>query len=354
MASYTPSRRDILKLGLSAGVSAGFGLPAWAAQYPIPFGAGLYLPDLEADPQLGREIAKRCQLVTPVGELKWNVSRPEKGVFDFVSGDFIANFARSNGIGMHGHTLLWYSQNPDWVMQMSSAVEAEYEMNDHITTMMTRYSDVSTNWDVVNEPIPDVADSSSSRRQSVWRNLLGEDFIARAFRHAHATDSNALLVLNEYDVEFAIEHSPAKRAAFSHLVHELVDAGVPIHGVGIQAHLRGGWPIAKHEVAAFADDMRQLGLKILVTELDVMDHELPGSIAVRDRLIATQVEDLLSALSATGPIHSISTWGLTDKFTWIKWAYPRSDGTGNRPLPLDENYQPKPVYDVIERFRRQA
>lgn len=354
MMSYVPNRRDILKWGLTAGISANLGLPGLAQRDLIPYGAALYLPDLEADPQLGIEIAQRCQLVTPVGELKWDTSRPASGVFDFHSGDEIAEFARAQGLRMHGHTLLWYSANPDWVMRMSSAAQAEREMEDHITTMMTRYGDVARSWDVVNEPIPDLASSPKARRDSIWRELLGEGFIGRAFRRAHAVDPEALLILNEYDVEFAIEHSPAKRAAFSHLVHELVDAGVPIHGVGIQAHLRGGWPVAKHELAAFADDMRRLGLKVLVTELDVIDHELSGSIIERDALIAEQVEDLLEALSASGPIHSISTWGLTDKFTWIRWAFPRSDGTGNRPLPLDETYRPKPFHDVIEQYRVRA
>lgn len=351
MVSIEPSRRDVLQLGLAAAASVGLGLPVRAGQTPLPFGAALYWPDLEIDPRLGTEIARRCQRVTPVSELKWNSSHPAPGTFAFAPGDAIAKFARINELAMHGHTLIWYADNPDWVMQMSGAAEAERAMDDHISTMMTRYGNVARSWDVVNEPIPDLAHSPKARRQSIWSDCLGDSYIARAFEKAHAVDPDALLVLNEYDLEFSIEHSPAKRAAFSHLVHELVDADVPIHAVGIQAHLRGGWPIATEELARFASDMRQLGLEILVTELDVMDHELPGPVAERDALIAKQVNDMLGALSASGPIHSITTWGLTDKFTWIRWAYPRADGLGNRPLPFDEAYRAKPMHEVIEHFR---
>ena len=349
--SLTPNRRDVLKWGLAAGAAAGVGLPARAQGAAIPYGAALYRLDLDADPTLGVEIAKRCQRVTPVSELKWNASRPAPGAFLFGPGDGVADFARDNGLDMHGHTLIWYADNPDWVLGMTSAAEAEHEMADHISTLMLRYRDVAPSWDVVNEPIPDVADTPKARRDCIWSSLLGNDYIATAFRMAHEIDPDALLMLNEYDIEFATQHSPAKRAAFIDLIHELMDKDVPLHGIGVQAHLRGGWPIAKDEVAAFADDMRNMGLKVLVTELDVMDHELPGPIAERDAVIAAQVKDLLDALGDTGPVHSVTTWGLTDKFTWIKWAYPRADGAGNRPLPLDENYQPKPMHDVISRFR---
>lgn len=352
------TRRELLQWSLATGahLAAGampHGAFAQESRKPVPFGAALYLPDLDADPRLGREIAAHCQRVTPVSELKWTTSRPARGVFDFSSADRVADFARDNGLAMHGHTLLWYAENPDWVNALSSA-EADRVMLDHIETVMLRYRDVAQSWDVVNEPIPDVAHSPAARRDSIWRELVGDDYIARAFQRAHDLAPDALLVLNDYDLEFAIEHSPAKRAAFSHLVHELVDRGTPVHAIGLQAHLRGGWPIATDELARFVEDMRALGLEILVTELDVMDHELPGPPAERDALIAAQVEDFLGAVTASGPLHSITTWGLTDKFTWIRWAYPRADGAGNRPLPLDEDYAPKPMFDVIERYRRIA
>jgi len=35
----------------------------------------------------------------------------------------------------------------------------------------------------------------------------------------------------------------------------------------------------------------------------------------------------------------------------VRWAYPRADGRGNRPLPFDENYAPKPMFEVIDHYR---
>lgn len=349
-----PTRRDVLALGLGAGactVAGGKAIAAQASDGLVPFGSAVYLPDLESDPQLGQAIITHCQRVTPVNELKWRYCRPAPDAFDFAASDRIADFARSNALAMHGHTLVWHAELPDWISTLSTTAEAEHALTQHIVTTMQHYGDVTRSWDVVNEPIPDNARRPSDRRDSRWRTLLGEDYIAQAFRLAHQVDPEALLVINEYDLEYATGPYPAKRQAFAHLVRELVENDVPVHAVGLQAHLRGGFAIAKDELAEFVAEMRQLGLKILVTELDVIDKELPAPVELRDALVAAQVEEFLTAVTASGPLDSITTWGLTDKFTWIRWALGRVDGLGNRPLPLDENYRPKPMFDVIERFR---
>lgn len=349
-----PTRRDVLGLvaGACASVAAGGkAVSAPASDGIVPFGGAVYLPDLEADPQLGKALIAYCQRITPVNELKWIYSRPSPEVFDFAASDRIADFARANALAMHGHTLVWHAELPDWVGKLSRGAEAERALEQHFVTMMQRYGDVIRSWDVVNEVIPDVVRRPDDRRDSRWRTLLGEDYIAQAFRLAHQIDPEALLVINEYDVEFAADYSPAKRRAFAHLVRELVEDDVPVHAVGLQAHLRGGVAIASEELAEFVAEMRQLGLKVLVTELDVIDTDLPGPVELRDALIAAQVEEFLEAVTASGPLDSITSWGLTDKFTWIRWAFKRSDGLGHRPLPFDENYRPKPMFDVIERFR---
>ena len=51
---------------------------------------------------------------------------------------------------------------------------------------------------------------------------------------------------------------------------------------------------------------------------------------------------------------SITTWGISDQYTWIRWAYPRRDGTANRPLPLDWSFNEKPMMAVINEFRNRG
>ena len=351
-------RRNFMGGAASAGLLHAMAGPAFAAQKKAaiktaPFGAAVYLPDLNADSRIGEAVVKYCSRITPVTEMKWEVMRPSADVFDFAAADAIANFARQHKLSMHGHPLIWYASNAPWLASIGGGAKVEKLMETHIVTVMERYKDVIHSWDVVNEPIPDVPANVRARRDA-WYYGAGPDAVKKAFEIAHAVDPKAQLVLNEYDVEFAAEKSPAKRAAFRNLILELLEKGAPINAVGLQGHLRGGWPIAKDELAAFTTEMRSYGLAVLVTELDVMDQTLPAPEAERDALINGQVREFLQAATAGGPLSSITTWGISDQYSWIRWAYPRRDGTANRPLPLDWSFNEKPMMAVINEFRNRG
>ncbi|XHE12300.1 polysaccharide biosynthesis UDP-hexose transferase UppI [Agrobacterium deltaense] len=350
-------RRNFLGGAASAGLLHGMAGQGFAAQKkaPVkvaPYGAAVYLPDMTADSRLGEAVVKYCSRITPVTEMKWEVMRPSEDVFDFAAADALANFARQHNLSMHGHPLIWYASNAPWLSGIRGA-KVEKLMETHIVKVMERYKDVVHSWDVVNEPIPDVPGNVRSRRDA-WYYGAGPDAIKKAFEIAHSVDPKAQLVLNEYDVEFSVEKSPAKRAAFRNLILELLEKGAPINAVGLQGHLRGGWPIAKDELAAFTKEMRSYGLAVLVTELDVMDQTLPAPEAERDMLINRQVRDFLEAACEGGPLSSITTWGISDQYTWIRWAYPRRDGTVNRPLPLDWSFNEKPMMAIINEFRNRG
>lgn len=349
----TITRRHFLKQGttpfMAAAVAPWLTSPAFAQQN-MPFGAALYWPDMAIEPRLGPEIARWCQRITPVQEMKFELLRPSEGAWDFSQADALVDYARVNSLAVHGHTLVWYAALPEWVSKITSAAAAEALMTEHIETLMQRYPDI-TSWDVVNEAIPDVPDGVKSRRDGFWQERLGEDHIAMAFRKAHELSPHSTLVLNEYDVEFADEYGPAKRAAFRDLIQSLLDKGAPVTAIGFQGHLRGGRAIAKDELAAFVAELKSWGLDVLVTELDVIDVNLPRDADERDRVIAAQVRDFLKAIADGGGASSITTWGISDPYSWIRWAYPRPDGTPNRPLPLDENFKPKLFMDVIDDFR---
>jgi endo-1,4-beta-xylanase len=187
-------------------------------------------------------------------------------------------------------------------------------------------------------------------RPSVWLENLGDRYIDIAFRTAHAVDPAAELVINEYDIECLDGTSPKRREAYLKLIRDLVARGVPLHGVGLQGHIKGKYAIDRDGVYNFVAEMRSLGLKVHVTELDVIDYDLPGAIAVRDAMVASRAYDFLEPICAATRPSVIATWGITDRYTWMPVWYKRKDGLPNRPLPLDADCRPKPLWNVIDYY----
>jgi len=349
-------RREFL-LGTAATLAAG---SARATGTSAPagrragYGCAFNLWDLEADPGLGKAVSQYCTQVVPECELKWPMLRPSADKFSFARADAIYDFARQNGLTMRGHTLAWYHDIPDWVKQISDPRTAEQVFVDHISTVVAYYRDKLTSWDVVNEPIPDNARKPTDRRDSYWSKMLGDRWIPLAFRTAADADPSVKLAINEYDVESVKESFLAKRAAFRNLIQTLLDQGVPLHSVGLQCHLHGELEVDTDGLASFVSELRSWGLEVLVTELDVIDNQLPGDVTLRDAIVARRANDVLSAIAASGPLDSILSWGITDRHSWVSQQLPRADKLPNRPLPLDANFQPKPFMDVITKFAKVA
>lgn len=340
-----------------AAVATGFAAAASAA--PLVrrrkgYGAAVTLDDLQAEPRLAQAINQYCTEIVPVYELKWGPLRPSRDAFAFERADALLAFAEGNRLKMRGHNLVWYYGLPDWTKDIHSAAEAERELVHHIETVASHYRGRLTSWDVVNEPIPDWAPTPEARRDCLWSSFLGQRYIELAFRTAHAADPDVRLVVNEYDVEHVGPRFEKKRAALRRLVFDLLDAGAPLHAVGLQCHLRGATPIDRDGVSAFVAEMRGEGLDVYVTELDVIDQDLPAAPAARDAIVAAQVEAVLEAVTAPAPLDTLLTWGLSDRFTWMTQTLPRADHIPNRPLPLDADFQPKPFMATIERFTRAA
>jgi endo-1,4-beta-xylanase len=350
------NRRDIL-LGGAAVLAAGSIAPALATPKPARragYGAALTLHDLRTEPRLGPAIAKYCTQIVPVYELKWPTLRPDAHSFSFEKADALLEFAQANQMTMRGHNLVWYADLPDWTKEIRDARTAERVLIDHISTVVSYYSGKLTSWDVVNEPIPDKVSAPTDRRDCLWSQFLGARYIPLAYRTAAAIDPLAQLTINEYDVESVGPRFAAKRAAYRNLISDLMDQSVPLRAVGLQCHLHGDTEVDTDGLAAFVEEIRSWGLDVVVTELDVDDHTLPAPLAERDAIVTKRVTDVLSAITSKAPLDSILTWGICDRYSWINQSLPRDDHLPNRPLPLDENFQPKPFWDAIARFTRET
>src|SRR5690606_21703781 len=137
---------------------------------------------------------------------------------------------------VRGHALVWHRQTPSWVFQ-GSAEQVLQRMKNHITQVMQHFQGKVQIWDVVNEAIMDdgtyrSGNEEGNNQSSGWYGALGESYIAEAFRAARAADPDARLFYNDY-----YNYHPVRRQAIYEMLEGLLAAGVPVDGVGLQAHL---------------------------------------------------------------------------------------------------------------------
>ncbi|MEV4947376.1 endo-1,4-beta-xylanase [Streptomyces sp. NPDC053755] len=270
--------------------------------------------------------------LTPGNEMKWESVEPTRGSYSWSGADRVVDFAEAHGQKVRGHTLVWHSQLPSWLTGGGfPAAELRTLMTDHIAAEAGRYKGRVDYWDVVNEPL----DEDGSLRRSLWYEQLGESYIADAFRAARAADPDAKLYVNDYNTDGL----GAKSDGLYALVKRLIAQGVPIDGVGFQAHLIIGQVPATLEanLKRFAD----LGLDVAVTELDIR-----MALPVTDAGLAQQKAEfarVTTACLAVARCVGVTVWGFADSDSWIPDTFP---GQGAA-TPYDENYVPKPAYTGI-------
>lgn len=326
-------------------------LRAIAAEKKMYFGAAASWPLLRDDQLYAKHFAAECNMLVPENVLKMQLVQPEQGKFNFEAGDFMAEFCRTHGMKMRGHTLVWHSQMGPWVKGAIHRDNARRLLESHVRTVAARYRGLIESWDVVNEAIEVKDGVAGGLRKTTWLEFLGPEYIDMAFRAARDGDPETALVYNDYGLDYADPASDAKREAVLKLLRGMLERKVPLHGFGTQAHLN----IASREkfdpavLRRFLGEVARLGLKIYVTELDVVDQALPDDIEARDKAVAEFYEAYLSAALDEKAVVAVLTWGLTDRYSWLARRHPRASGAPIRPLPLDLDYNRKPAWRAIAR-----
>ncbi|WP_160034898.1 endo-1,4-beta-xylanase [Paenibacillus sp. An7] len=291
--------------------------------------------------------------LTAENEMKFESLHPQEEVYTFEKADIIAAFAKEHNMALRGHTLVWHNQTAGWLFENGTGGLAERDvllarLREHIETVVGRYKDVIYSWDVVNEAISDDAnDENAFLRPSKWLDIAGENFIAKAFEFAHEADPQALLFYNDYN-----ESHPHKRERIYRLVRSLLDQGVPIHGVGLQAHWNLNDP-SLDDIRAAIERYAELGLQLQLTELDMSvfrfeDRRTDLIQPTQDmlELQAARYESIFRVLyEYREHISAVTFWGAADDYTWLDGFPVR--GRKNWPFLFDEAHHPKEAYQRV-------
>jgi endo-1,4-beta-xylanase len=170
-------------------------------------------------------------------------------------------------------------------------------------------------------------------RRTLFLRVLGPGYLADAFRLAHAADPDARLYYNDYGAEAA----GAKSDAVYALVRRLLDQGVPIHGVGLQMHLRATHPPEPDAIRANVARLAALGLEVRISEMDVRIRRVrqPDPLAVQRAVY----RDAIGACAEAPGFAGVTVWGVSDAHSWIDTRFGEDD-----PLLFDADYTPKPAY----------
>ncbi|MEM9506976.1 MAG: endo-1,4-beta-xylanase [Cyanobacteria bacterium P01_E01_bin.35] len=296
--------------------------------------------------------------------------------YNFEQIDTFINFAEQNNLNFRAHPMIWSEFNSPWVVEKfksSSTTSAEIEQifTNHITTLGKKYAGRVDSWDVVNEGIrvedgraDNLKDTALSgvrgEKYPTWLNFLGANYIEQAFRIAAAADPQATLLYNENNLTYSSPSGNSyweqRRTAVLKLLERLKSKGTPIHALGVQSHL-----LAHHnkdfdgkKFRKFLSDVASMGLKIIISELDVNDRELPKNIKLRDRIVAESYYQYLSVVLDEPAVTTIVNWGITDRHTWLSSFTPRKDGAAVRPLLRDRRYGRKLAWNAVARALKEA
>ncbi|MCR9153873.1 MAG: endo-1,4-beta-xylanase [Bacteroidetes bacterium] len=283
-------------------------------------------------------VISQFNALSPENVMKANAIHPQEGVFDWYPSDQLVDFANDQNMRMHGHTLIWHQQLPEWISNFEGTKEEWRQvLKIHIQTIVARYKGRVAAWDVVNEAFTE----DGNLRNSVWFQHLGAAYLRLAFEYAHEADPDALLFYNDYN----LAQNPLKRNAAIRFCSDLKKAGVPIHGIGCQFHVSIDFP-SHREMDACMRAVCEADFLLHISELDIALNPLSRSMPVPSE------EDLQKQANLYYWIfknyrrlpeayqYGITLWGIGDADSWIPYFFNRDD----YPLLFDENYQAKAAY----------
>jgi endo-1,4-beta-xylanase len=299
-------------------------------------------------------LRKHYGALVPGNAMKPEGVQPKEGEFRFGDADKIVEFASMTGKAVRGHTLVWHQQTPAWFFAdpKDPAKKASRELllarlKSHIEAVVGHFKGDVYAWDVVNEVLTDDGRLRGGADGSAWGDIAGAEYIDKAFAYAHQADPEALLVINDYN----LESSRPKRDAMYDLVKGMRARKVPVGAVGLQMHISIYEP-SLSEIKETIEKFASLGVKVQVTELDVSIYRGDEpAVAVSDELFRAQAKRygelfaLFKEEAKKGNLDMVMLWGSADDDSWLD-NFPVA-GRPNAALLFDRRLRAKSAFWAI-------
>ncbi|AXT52104.1 1,4-beta-xylanase [Aquimarina sp. BL5] len=260
-------------------------------------------------------------------------------IYDWSKVDALVDYAETNNLNVHGHTLIWHRSLPQ-ALENFSGTDQEFEdlIEQYITAVLTRYQGRINSWDVVNEAIDD--DPNIQWRDTVFLQRMGEDYVEKCFAFARAADPNVKLFYNDYNMTF----DGTKRGKVLVMVDDLLVNDL-IDGVGYQMHIDYNFP-SREQIQEATDEIVAKDVLVHFAELDVKVNaandltELTEERSQAQRQRVREVVEIFNAIPQNKK-YAITVWGLKDDDTWL---IPENNGRPEWPLLFDASFNKKDAY----------
>ena len=239
--------------------------------------------------------------VTHENGTKWATVEGRRGKYDWRAADVAANYAKEHGFPFKFHTLVWGSQYPDWVNNLTP--EERYEA---IVAWMdetkSHYPDL-TIIDVVNEAISGHQPNTPIIKEALGGDgKTGYDWIIKAFEMAHERWPDAILIYNDFNT------FQWNTDQFIDLVSTIRDAGAPIDAYGCQSH-----DLTDCSLSTFKSSMQKLQdalkMPMYITEYDIGTAD--------DNAQLKQYQDQIPLMWEADYCAGITLWGWIYGKTWV-------------------------------------
>nr|SIP63303.1 Endo-1,4-beta-xylanase A precursor (EC 3.2.1.8), CBM22-GH10 [uncultured bacterium] len=335
-------------------ISEAENVPSLKEIYADRFDFGSAAPQMVfRDPKWCNLIREQLSILTPENEMKpdsvldvngsirlMKETNDETAVaVRFDAARSLLNFARQNGIKVHGHVLVWHSQTPEAFFHESYDTKKPFvtrevmlgRLENYIKGVFEyldeNYPGVVVSWDVLNEAIDD---GSNWLRNSNWRKIIGDDYPNRAYEYARRyAPEGTKLYYNDYNTAI-----PSKLNGIMRLLKSLIPEG-NIDGYGFQMHHSASFP-SIGQIRSAVNTVAGLGIRLRVSELDVtVDNNSETSFKKQAAYYADVMKILIEH---SEQFEAVQVWGLTDLMSWRGSQYPLLfDGYGN----------PKPAFWAV-------
>ena len=309
------------------------------------FGSAVTSDQVSASDAYAKLLRDQCDVWTPEWELKWGDIEMQLGDRDYRRPDKIVSLAKDAGKRVRGHTLLWHAQLPEWIDNLGQTWHWQHLVVPWLEETVERYATSIFHWDVVNEPIEPEDGQPDNLRNNPFLKMIGDAYLREAFDIAHAHAPKAKLYINEYDLIYDDERQALRRSALLRLIETLLSKDVPLHGLGLQAHLNVQFTYSEPVFRRFLDEIEAFGLEVSFTELDVREaHHLTGPLDERRQRAADEVKKILQPALDYSMVRGVVTWSLSDRESWYRRYLNIKDNQG---LPFDDTLEPAPMHEVL-------